>query len=282
MNNIAALNRNPNNTHYTCKCCGSNVFEMRHFWDVGTHWNQCSVPLAVWDCLDCKLTFLYPIPESDQYPGGGDWFSPNLKDLSRKYWFKTLRRKLIDKYFGTKAERFLRGFLKIKPNGRFLDIGCGTGNMLELASQYYEECVGVEPSPIAARIARDKGFRIHENYLDSAKLEKNYYDVILMDSVIEHVQDPVATLKICINSLKVDGIVGMLTPKIGGPAYKIHKAEWNGFRHGYHTFLFNGETLGRCMIAAGFEVLKSPRRDRFTDDILILWGQKRSRLNTLN
>ena len=41
-----------------------------------------------------------------------------------------------------------------------------------------------------------------------------------------------------------------------------------------HTFLFTGAVLGRALEAAGFEVLKSPRRDRPLDDILILWGRK--------
>lgn len=181
---------------------------------------------------------------------------------------------MIDRWLGTKQERFLKGCVSAKPTGKFLDIGCGTGEMLELASQYYTTCEGVEPSPIAAEQARMKGFTIHEAMLDQARLPENHYDMILMDSVIEHVPDPVAALKICYNALAKDGVVGMLTPKIGGPAYRIHGPTWNGFRHGYHLFLFNGKTLAQCMKMAGFETLARPRRDRATDDILILWGRK--------
>jgi hypothetical protein len=54
----------------------------------------------------------------------------------------------------------------------------------------------------------------------------------------------------------------------------MHGRGWNGFRHGYHTYLFTGETLTRTLEAAGFEVLSSPRRCRPLDDILILWGRK--------
>ncbi len=264
----------PQEAGYRCKCCGSSEFALRHSWPVGDYWNQCKIPLHVWDCRRCGLTFLFPIPTPEQYPGGGDWFSPEMKDLSRKYWFKTFRRKWINRLLGTKAERFVKGCVQAKPGGRFLDIGCGTADLLQIAQRYYAECVGVEPSPIAAEKARAKGFRIHESTIENVQLEPNYYDVILMDSVIEHVHDPVKVLKICHAALAKDGVVAMLTPKLGGPAYRIHGAGWNGFRHGYHTFLYTGKTLGRCMVEAGFTVLDKPKRDRPTDDILILWGRK--------
>ena len=264
----------PDEPPYTCRCCGSREFTLRHSWPVGDPWNQTSVPLHVWDCKSCGLTFLYPIPRAEDYPDGGDWFSPKKKDLSRQYWFKTFRRRWIDRLFGTKQQRFLKGCLQAKPGGRFLDVGCGTGEMLELAARHYRECSGIEPSPIAAAQARAKGFEVHQALLEDVELEPGRYDVILMDSVIEHVHDPVAVLKICHRALAPGGVVALLTPKLGGPAYRVHGPGWNGFRHGWHTFLFTGRTLGQCLQNAGFEVMSRPRRDRATDDILILWGRK--------
>jgi SAM-dependent methyltransferase len=265
----------PEQGGYACTCCGGQSFRLRHSWPVGDHWNQCSVALNVWDCESCGLSFLHPIPRPEQYPDGGDWFSPKKKDLSRQYAFKAWRRRMIDRWFGTKAERFIKGCLQAKPGGRFLDVGCGTGEMLELAARHYAPCAGIEPSPIAAAQVRAKGFRVYEGTLEQATLEPGSFDLILMDSVIEHVHDPVAVLKICHAALAPGGVVAMLTPKLGGPAYRLHGAGWNGFRHGWHTFLFTGRTLSLCMDRAGFDVLQHPRRDRITDDILILWGQKR-------
>lgn len=267
--------RDPNSDAYVCTCCGATDFTLRHRWEVGSYWNQCAIPLSVWDCKQCQLTVLYPIPEPHEYPGGGDWFAAERNDLSRKYWFKTFKRKVINKLIGTNSERFLKGCVKAKPTGKFLDVGCGIGEMLDLASNDYTECSGVEPSPIAAEEARKKGFTIYEDFFEDVTLPEAHYDVILMHSVIEHVKDPVAILRKCHKALAPDGVVAMLTPKLGGPAYRIHGEGWNGFRHGYHTFLFTGKTLGNCMEKAGFEVLKSPRRDRATDDLLILWGRKR-------
>ena len=242
---------------------------------MGDHWNQCSIPLKLWDCAACGLTLLHPIPRPEEYPGGGDWFSPQKRDLSRQYGFKRWRRRAIDRWLGTKQERFLKGCLQAQPSGSFLDVGCGTGEMLQLAARHYSRCEGLEPSDIAASQAREKGFTVHQSTLEEAQLEAQAYDLILMDSVIEHVHNPVAALNICHQALAPGGVVALLTPKLGGPAYRFHGAGWNGFRHGWHTFLFTGQTLGRCLEVAGFEVLDRPRRAGLLDDILILWGRKK-------
>jgi len=265
---------NPASDGYKCVLCGGAHFGLRHEWPVGDYWNQCTIPIRIWDCQDCDLTFLWPVPKAHEYPGGGDWHSPERKVLRRKSWLKTWRRKLKDKYRGTHQERLMRSCLKAKSSGRFLDVGCGMGVLLELASQHFEECVGIEVSERAAEVVRQKGFRVHQGLFEDVPLEPDYYDMVVLDSVIEHVFDPVQALKICYRTLKPGGVVCLMTPKLGGWASTLYGRGWNGFRHGWHTFLFSGKTLGACMKAAGFTVMNHPRRDRPFDDLLILWGKK--------
>lgn len=168
----------------------------------------------------------------------------------------------------------MKSCLKAKKGGRFLDVGCGEGKLLELARGHFKECVGVEVSPIAAQMVRDKGFRVHEGFFEDVTIESGYYDLVVLDSVIEHVFDPVKTLRLCHRVLAPGGVVCLMTPKLGGWASSMHGPAWNGFRHGWHTFLFTGKTLGSCMTTAGFHVLDHPKRDRPFDDLLILWGKK--------
>lgn len=267
------LQPNPAAANVHCKLCSGTDFHLRHEWPVGNYWNQSSIPLAVWDCATCSLVMLYPVPTPEQLPGQGDWFSRKKKDLSRKYWWKRFRRRVIDAVAGTKSDRFLRGCLQLKKSGRLLDIGCGDGAFLEKASAHYQ-CAGVEPSEIGAAECRKKGFEVYEGFIEKVSLPENRYDMITMDSVIEHVLDPVEVLKICFKTLKPGGFVGMITPKIGGPAYQLHGAGWHGFRHGWHTFLFTGKTLTGCLRAAGFETVARPQRDRPFDDGLMIWGKK--------
>lgn len=268
------LQPNPATHGVCCKLCGANRFKLHHEWDVGDHWNQTKIPLALWDCEDCGLCILWPVPKPEDYPGQGDWFSPEIKNLSRKYWFKTFRRGVCDRLVGTKKERFYRQCKQAVSSGCFLDVGCGTGTLMELAAKDFDEVVGVEPSPLACKVVLRKAFRVHQGLLEEVELEQDYYDMIAMDSVIEHVLDPVSVMRICYEALLPGGYLGMLTVKLNGPTNRYRGAGWNGYRHGWHTILFTEKTLQACLDKAGFEYVHRPRRARPLDDILILWGRK--------
>jgi SAM-dependent methyltransferase len=96
-----------------------------------------------------------------------------------------------------------------------------------------------------------------------------------MDAVLEHVHDPVQVLRKVNEVLRPDGVIAVKVPKLDGPAHRLHGREWNGFRIGFHTYLFTGRTLTRALNRAGFDVLNRPKRDRPLDDLLLLWGRKR-------
>lgn len=269
----ATLQPNPAEAGVACRLCGGSRFSLRHEWDVDDRWNQTAIPLAVWDCDDCGLVMLHPVPTAEELPDRGDWFSPSRKDMSRQSRFKNARRDFTYRYFGDKPLRLLRACRKLKPGGRLLDVGCGGGYFLGLAAPYYE-CHGVEPSARAAAAARKRGFTIHEGLAEDVVLEDDFFDMVTLDSVIEHVRDPVAVLAHLRKAIRPGGYVGMITPKIGGPSYRWHKAEWHGFRHGYHTFLFTGKTLKAVLEKAGFVVVRRPQRNRPLDDSLVMFGRK--------
>jgi SAM-dependent methyltransferase len=272
--NQSTLQPNPASKGATCKLCGASSFRLRHEWPVGDYWNQTTIPLALWDCQECGLCVLDPVPKPEHYPDNGDWHSPKLKNLARKYRFKTWKRALFDRLFGTKKQRFYRQCKQAVSSGSFLDVGCGTGELMDLAAKDFDEVVGVEPSARGAAIAREKGYKVLEGLLEEVSLEPNHYDMIAMDAVIEHVLDPIAIMRQCYDALKPGGYLGMVTVKLDGPANRYRGAGWNGYRHGWHTVLFNEATLQACLDKAGFEYVRRPRRARPMDDILILWGRK--------
>lgn len=263
---------NPADSGRSCYLCGGRDFEFLHGWEVGDSWNPASIPLAVWSCR-CGLVLLHPVPAEQQLPDHGDWWSKNRKPKRRNRRFKKFREKLVRRLFLPPYQRFVKQTRKAVRSGRLLDVGCGKGFLLEYASHWFEP-VGLEPSAEAAEIARGRGFEVIESTLEEVELDPHGFDVVMMDSVIEHMHSPVSALKRINRLLRPGGVVALKTPKFGGPAYHRHGGHWNGFRQGYHTYLFTGKTLGWTLNAAGFETLAKPRRDRFLDDILILWGRK--------
>ena len=259
------------NIEFRCDLCEGTNHKKLHEWEVGNFWNPSSIPLTMWKCDTCELVCLYPVPLPEHLPNQGDWWAKK-SEYRRNRRFKRLWEPMRRRLFGTSKSRLIKATRKVCPGGKLLDVGCGTGTLLDEAKPYFE-CYGLEPSPIAAKQCREKGYNVVEDYFENVTFE-NYFDAITMDSVIEHVASPTQFLIQVHGFLKPGGVVAILTPKYGGPASTRHGAGWNGFRHGYHTFLFSGKTLSALLEKTGFEVLSHPKRDRILDDILILWGRK--------
>ena len=267
-----SLWRDPASDGRFCDLCSGQRFQLLHAWDVGTNWNQSKIPIAVWKC-ECRLVFLHPVPTPEQLPGEGDWWSPKREHIRHGRRLKNIHIKVGRAVFKSPRQRLLKYTQKLVPSGRLLEVGCGSGKLLALASQYYD-CVGVEPSPIAASRARSVGIAVIESSFEDARIEPQAFDVVIMNSSIEHVDSPMMILSKANRILRHGGVIAVRTPKFGGPTYRLRGATWRGFRHGYHTFLFSGETLTRYLEKTGFEVCRRPKRDRMFDDILILWARK--------
>ena len=257
-----------------CDLCGGSEFRLLYEWPVGDQWNPAQIPITIWKC-SCGLAFLHPVPRPEELPDKGEWWSRKRKQFRRRSAFKQRWQAIRHAITGTGKDRLLSSTREAAPHGRFLDVGCGGGRMLEMASQFYE-VTGLEPSPIAAERARERGFEVAEETLEETTLPRDSFDVVLLDSVIEHVASPRLALQKTHSLLAPGGVVVLLTPKFEGPSSRMHGRAWNGFRHGYHTYLFTGKTLGRYLEETGFDVLRHPQRDRMLDDILILWGRKRA------
>jgi SAM-dependent methyltransferase len=79
--------------------------------------------------------------------------------------------------------------------GRVIDVGCNDGNLMEnLRRAGYAKVVGVEPNPVAAEIARNKGYEVYTSYLtqEQASLiagKCGVFDAVFLRHVVEHVSD---------------------------------------------------------------------------------------------
>lgn len=80
---------------------------------------------------------------------------------------------------------------------RILDVGSGTGAMPDLLTRF-GQVVGVEPSPLAAEVARERlGARVdlRQGEVPAALRPGERFDVLTLFDVLEHLDDPVATLR---------------------------------------------------------------------------------------
>lgn len=158
-------------------------------------------------------------------------------------------------------DRRYRNLLKpVKPGGKLLDVGCGNGSFLKLARSCGWEVVGLDPDPKAIQNAKNYGLEAYIGGIEYFTGEEELFDFISLNHVIEHVHNPVATLKSCYALLKPGGRLWVETPNIDSIGYARFKRYWRGLEVPRHLVLFNLKSLSNALIKAGFhDIEEHPR-----------------------
>jgi len=155
------------------------------------------------------------------------------------------------------ADSILKYLAKINKKGRILDVGCATGFLLDQARQQGWEVYGVELSAWAVDYAKNKLQlpNITQGSLQEANYPANFFDVVVLKDVIEHLTDPKETLEQIRHILKPAGIMCCNTPDIDSLISKILGAKWWEIKQS-HLFYFNKNNLTALFKATGFVPLK--------------------------
>ena len=104
------------------------------------------------------------------------------------------------KYSGFFQRMRMRYFRKVlsrcalSSGSRLLDYGCGPGDMLEVCRELGVEAFGVDSSERSVELARDRGFEVVLGDFSHLPLTPGFFDMIFLQSVIEHTPQPVAML----------------------------------------------------------------------------------------
>jgi len=103
-----------------------------------------------------------------------------------------------------------------KNASKILEIGCGEGNFIEQLVSETTETWGVEPDISSADIATTKIFKVLLGTLDQVldELPENYFDVIVLNDVLEHLLEPWDDLKLLKSKLKDQGAVVTSIPNV--------------------------------------------------------------------
>lgn len=135
-----------------------------------------------------------------------------------------------------------------------LDIGCSNGVFLDLFKEAGLETWGVEPSKNAF-IAKSKGHKILNDYFEKAKLPEKYFDLIIMNHTLEHMNGPVDILKKVNRLLKKDGILFVDVPNAGGLGARVLGKKWPYLLPDEHRHQFTKESLSMIFKKAGFGIV---------------------------
>jgi SAM-dependent methyltransferase len=166
------------------------------------------------------------------------------------------------------AERLLQSVRRYRPGGRLLDIGAGSGILVEVATRLGYRAEGIEPSEWMVRSAAAHGLKIQAGILPHEEIT-GPYDVVTLVDVIEHVSDPVELLVQAGTVLASDGIGLVITPDVTSVAARVMGKHWWHYRMA-HICYFERQTLLAALRHADLEPIAIFRPSwYFTADYLI-------------
>jgi SAM-dependent methyltransferase len=144
-------------------------------------------------------------------------------------------------------------YATFRPGGRLLDYGCGNGGFLAFMRGLGWAVAGYEPDADAAAAARDR-YLLEIRGPDGPAFPDGSFGAITMSHVIEHVPDPIATLRDCARLLEADGQLTIVTPNAASLGHRLTGASWRGLEVPRHLHLFSPATLAECVRRAGLAV----------------------------
>jgi SAM-dependent methyltransferase len=139
--------------------------------------------------------------------------------------------------------------------GKLIEIGAAYGLFLGVAQEEGWKVLGVELSPVSSAYARERlGLDIITGDLDSVPA-RDSYDLAVGWDVIEHLSDPIGTLKQLNTHLRMGGIVALSTGNAACMGARLYGAKWHLFAPPWHLYFFTSQTLKMMLEKAGLHVI---------------------------
>ena len=134
--------------------------------------------------------------------------------------------------------------------GRILDLGCNRGLLLVAAQSRGWQPIGIELSPVAAAIARERyGLTVYSDPMSLTQLEA--FDLITCWHVLEHLHEPVSFMHELATALKPQGVLAIQVPAYQFRDQFIEHEQSGSLLSVVHTLHFTATTLTRLVTQAG-------------------------------
>ncbi len=145
---------------------------------------------------------------------------------------------------------------------KLLDVGCYTGVFLDIASANGWDAWGIDPSRWAVEQARARGLNTLEGTLESADFPANFFDVVTMWDVFEHLTNPAQTLRRAWRVLQPGGLLVIHTMDIDSLFARVMAGRWPWLME-MHIYYFSRRTLRAMLEKNGFRVVSIRPQGRY-------------------
>jgi len=142
------------------------------------------------------------------------------------------------------------------PGKRLLDIGCGAGFFLKAAASSGWEAGGTEISEVGAEYARTvTEVPVSRGKLEDLKMPAQDYDVVTMLDLLEHLFEPLSTLREVHRIMKTGAVLIISTPDVQSLSRRFLGPAWAVLSPAEHQCYFSAKTLSRALRQTGFQLI---------------------------
>ncbi len=143
-------------------------------------------------------------------------------------------------------------YLKNEVKNKLLDVGCGNGDFIFKMQTLGWDVEGIEIDPKSIALCEERKLKVWQGEVTESDLEKNSYDVITINHVIEHHYDPELLIRRSYELLRNGGRLIIVTPNTDSHSFHYFKTSWFALQPPGHLNLFNSDNLKKLALRQGF------------------------------
>jgi SAM-dependent methyltransferase len=229
----------------SCNLCGNNetkTFYRNNMWHIV-------------QCKKCGLRYLNPRPSllevQDLYRN--EYFNHYPMEHEKIGYFSLPEKYGWESY---KCVEVIERYLETK--GSLLELGCACGFGLAIAKKKGWKVQGVDISQEAAEYGHNRfNLNILVGSLESVALPNDTFDGVIALQTLEHLPNPLNTLKEIRRVLKRRGMAIISVPNISSIDTRLsHKTFMHLLQPPYHFYHFTPDTIKKMANKAGFRIVK--------------------------
>lgn len=196
---------------------------------------------AIFRCVDCGFLQCSEIHDVLEY----------YAEMDDEQYENTREQRALQ------ANKLIVDIQNFMPTGNLLDIGAGSGIMVEQAGLLGYQSTGVEPSVRLSNRAIAHGLSVINGVLPNDAVTKKF-DVVTLIDIVEHVTDPYDLVLEASKVMDDNAVMVIVTPDVNSIAARVMGWNWWHYRIA-HVGYFNEYNLTLLLDRAGLEVINVSR-----------------------
>jgi SAM-dependent methyltransferase len=237
-----------------CNLCGLD--DTRILFNKRDKFHLTEKEFSVVECQRCGLLYVNPRPSQEKmgkfYPETYSWRETLEANSFLTKWVRRLEKRY--RYHLLKDEVLKVVRFSGRNCGKVLDIGCGTGDRLDVFRSLGFETFGVETSDSADYAKEQLKLNVIKGDLFSANYPGNFFDIVILYNVLEHTHNPIRVCKEVHRIFKKKGLLVIQIPNKESLQCRLFGKRWAAFDVPRDLYYFGIPTIELLLEHAGFKV----------------------------